>query len=149
MEGHMSEENKALVRRFVDEFQTAGKAEVANELAASDLIHHSGPAWAHAATVGLHGAKQIIATLRAAFPDLHAVIHDQIAEGDKVVTRKTFYGTHRGQFRGVSPTGKQVSINIIDIVRIADCQMVEHWSAIDWMGLMQQLETAPAPEPTG
>ena len=50
----MSEENKALVRRFVDEFQTAGKAEVANELAASDLIHHSGPAWAHAATVGLH-----------------------------------------------------------------------------------------------
>jgi predicted ester cyclase/SAM-dependent methyltransferase len=148
MEGHMSEENKALVRRFVDEFQTAGKAEVANELAAADLIHHSGPAWTRADTVGPHGAKQVIATLRAAFPDLHAVIHDQIAEGDKVVTRKTFHGTHRGQFRGVSPTGKPVSINIIDIVRIAGGQMAEHWSAIDWMGLMQQLETTPAPEPT-
>ena len=87
-------------------------------------------------------AKQVIAWLRAAFPDLHAVIHEQIAEGDKVMTRKTFCGTHRGEFRGVSPTGRQVSI---DIVRIANGQMVEHWSAIDWLGLMQQLEATAGP----
>jgi steroid delta-isomerase-like uncharacterized protein len=145
----MLDDNKALVRRFVDEFQTAGKVEVVDELVAADLIHHSGPAWTRPASVGREGAKQVIAALRAAFPDLHAVIHDQIAEGDKVVTRKTFHGTHRGEFRGASPTGKQVSIDIIDIVRIANGQMVEHWSAIDWMALMQQLETTPAPGPTG
>jgi steroid delta-isomerase-like uncharacterized protein len=141
----MLEHNKALVRRFVDEFQTAGKVEVVDELIAADLTHHSGPAWAHAASAGRDGAKQVIAWLRTAFPDLHAVIHEQIAEGDKVVTRKTFCGTHRGEFRGVPPTGKQVSIDIIDIVRIANGQMVEHWSAIDWLGLMQQLETTAGP----
>lgn len=96
-----------------------------------------------AAVVGREGAKQVIAVLRAAFPDLHAVIHDQIGEGDKVMTRKIFYGTHRGEFRGVPPTGKQVTIDVIDIVRIANGQMVEHWNVIDWMGLMQQLEATP------
>jgi predicted ester cyclase len=84
--------------------------------------------------------------LRAAFPDLHAVIHDQLAEGDKVMTRKSFSGTHRGTFWGIPPTGKQVTIDLIDILRIADGQMVEHWNLVDWMGLMQQLQTTP---PTG
>ena len=99
----MLKDNKALVRRFVTDFQAAGNAEVADELVAADLTHHSGPAWACAATVGPERARQVMAELRAAFGDLHAVIHDQIAEGDKVVTRKTFYGTHRGEFRAFRP----------------------------------------------
>lgn len=146
----MPEDNKALVRRFVDEFQAAGKTEVADELVAADLTHHSGPAWTRAATAGAAQARQAMAGLRAAFPDLHAVIHDQIAEDDKVVTRKTFYGTHRGEFRGIAPTGKQVSIDIIDIVRITNGQIAEHWNATDWTGLWQQLQaTGPglAPPP--
>ena len=144
----MLEDNKALVRRFVEEFQAAGKAEVVDELVAADLTHHSGPAWAREATVGAERVKQLMAGLRAAFPDLHVVIHDQIAEDDKVVTRKTFYGTHRGEFRGISPTGKQVSIDIIDIVRVTNGQIAEHWNATDWMGLLQQLQpTGPGLAP--
>ena len=144
----MLEDNKAVVRRFVNEFQAAGKAEVADELVAAYLTHHSGPAWTRAATAGSERAKQVMAGLRAAFGDLHAVIHDQIAEGDKVVTRKTFYGTHRGEFRGVPPTGKQVGIDIIDIVRIANGQIAEHWNVTDWMGFLEQLQaTGPSPAP--
>src|SRR6266508_44890 len=88
---------------------------------------------------------QVIAVLRAALPDLHAVIHDQIAEGDKVVTRKTFYGTHRGEFAGVPPTGKEVAIDAIDIVRIANGQVVDHWAVTDVMGFMQQVGAVPLP----
>lgn len=126
----MLEDNKALVRRYVEDFQSAGKVETANELVDTDIIHHFGPAWMRADTIGREGAKQFITMLRAAFPDLHAVIHDQIGEGDKVMTRKTFYGTYRGEFWGVHPTGKQVTIDVIDIVRIANDQMVEHWNVV-------------------
>ena len=65
--------------------------------------------------------------LRPAFPDLSVEIHDQIAEGDKVTTRKTVRGTHRGELLGVAPTGKHVEIDVIDIVRLAEGRYVEHW----------------------
>jgi steroid delta-isomerase-like uncharacterized protein len=145
----MVEDNKARVRRYVEDFQSAGKVETANELVATDIVHYRGPAWMDADTTGRTGAMGFIAMLRAAFPDLHAVIHDQIGEGDKVMTRKTFYGTHRGEFWGIPPTGKQVTIDLIDILRITDGQMVEHWNVVDWMGLMQQLEATPPTATTG
>ena len=63
------------------------------------------------------------------------------------MTRKTFYGTHRGEFWGIPPTGKKVTIDLIDILRITDGQMVEHWNLVDWMGLMQQLQAIPPPRP--
>jgi steroid delta-isomerase-like uncharacterized protein len=143
------EDNKARVRRYVEEFQSAGNVETADALVAADIIHHHGPAWTHADTTGREGAKAFITMLRAAFPDLHAVIHDQLAQGDKVMTRKSFSGTHRGEFWGIPPTGKQVTIDLIDILRITDDQMVEHWNLVDWMGLMQQLQTTPRPGPPG
>jgi predicted ester cyclase len=104
----MLEDNKARVRRYVDEFQSAGKEEAADALVAADIIHHFGLAWTRVDATGREGAKGFITMLRGAFPDLHAVIHEQLAEGDKVMTRKTFYGTHRGQFWGIPPTGRQV-----------------------------------------
>jgi hypothetical protein len=82
----------------VEDFQSAGMVETANELVAADIIHNAGPAWTRTGTTGRVGAKGFITMLRAAFPDPHAVIHDQIGEGDEVVTRKSFYGTHRGEF---------------------------------------------------
>lgn len=147
----MLEENKAIVRRFVDEFQGGRNEEVADELLASGFVHHHGQAWGEASTAGRDGVKRAFAaTFHAAFPDLRAVIHEQIAEGDKVVTRKTFYGTHLGEFMGLPPpTGKQVAIDVIDIVRIADSQMVEHWSVADLMGVMQQLGPIPSPGSAG
>ena len=68
--------------------------------------------------------------LRGAFPDLHAEIHDQLVDGDKVVTRKTFHGTHKGEFMGIAPTGREVAFDVIDIVRVRDGFMVEHWNVV-------------------
>jgi len=142
----MLEENKEIVRRFVDEYQTGRDEGVADELVASDFVHHYGRGWTEASTEGREGVKlSFAAMLHAPFPDLRAVIHDQIAEGDKVVTRKTFYGTHRGQFAGVPPTGKEVAIDAIDIVRIANGQIVDHWAVTDVMGFMQQVGAVPLP----
>lgn len=89
--------------------------------------------------------KQLFAALRAAFPDLRAEIQDQFSQGDKVVTRKTFHGTNDGEFMGMPPTEKQVSFDVIDILRLRDGQFVDHWNAVDAMGLMQQLGAVPAP----
>jgi predicted ester cyclase len=75
----------------------------------------------------------------SAYPDLHTTIEDMIAEGDKVVTRLTFGGTHQGTFQGIPPTGKQVTITGIQILRIADSKLVEHRSEFDALGMMQQL----------
>jgi predicted ester cyclase len=82
--------------------------------------------------------------LLTAFPDLKAVIHDQIAEGEKVVTRKSLHGTHRGDFLGIAPTGKAVSLEVIDILRLVDGKIVEHWNVVDLLGLLVQLGVTPA-----
>ena len=83
------------------------------------------------------------AMLRNAFPDMHAVIHDQIAEGDKVVTRKSLRCTHLGDFIGIAPTGKAVSIEVIDILRLVDGKIIEHWNTVDLFGLLHQLGVMP------
>jgi predicted ester cyclase len=66
-----------------------------------------------------------------------------VAEGDKVVTRKTFHGTHRGAFMGLPPTGNAVSFDVIDIVRIRDGQLIEHWNVVDQLTLLRQLGLVP------
>jgi steroid delta-isomerase-like uncharacterized protein len=142
-----SEENKAVVRRYVEEYQIGGRSEVATELVAEDLIHHSGPAWA-GTKIGREWATMFVTMLHGAFPDIKAVIHDQIAESDMVVTRKTFYGTHLGEFMGVAATGKSVVIDGIDIIRIADGRLAEHWTVVDTLGLMQQIGALSSPGPS-
>jgi predicted ester cyclase len=82
---------------------------------------------------------------RSAFPDFKATINDIIAEGDKVVIRMTWNGTHRGEFMGIPPTGKRVSFGVFDILRIAGGKFVEHWGQMDSMLMMQQLGVIPAP----
>ena len=82
---------------------------------------------------------------RQAFPDSYFTIEDMMAEGEKVATRKTFHGTHQGESMGILPTGQQVSMGLIDIVRIADGRVVEHWSMADNLGMMQQLGIVPLP----
>lgn len=141
-----AEENKATQRRFVEEFQTRGKMQVADELISPDFVDH---AEVPGLSPGREGVKQLFEIFRMAFPDFRAVIHDQVAEGDKVVTRKTFHGIHEGDFMGIPPTGRQVAFDVIDIVRIVDGRIVEHWNVVDQMGLMQQLGVIPSPEQAG
>lgn len=135
------EGNKAVVCHFVEEAQCRGNLGVLDEISASDYVDHSGLA----PSPGLEGTRQFFTALWAALPDLTATIHDQVAEGDKVVTRKTLTGTHKGVFMGAPATGRRISIGVIDIFRLADEKIVEHWAAIDRLELMQQLGLAPAP----
>ncbi len=131
-----SESNKAITRRFVDEVQTEGNIGAVDDFLADSFVNHSVPP-------GLppdrEGVKQLFTMFRQAFPDFRAEIHDLVAEGDEVVTRKTFYGTHEGELFGIPPTGKQVTIELIDILRVADGKITDHWNVVDQLGLMQQL----------
>ena len=90
--------------------------------------------------------KAYFAAFRRAVPDLHAPVHDMLADGDKVVTRKTFHGTHTGEFMGLPPTGNAISGDVIDIVRVRDGRFVEHWNVLDTLALMRQMRgVAPPP----
>ena len=135
-----AEANKHVVRRFVDEYQTAARQESFAELLHPDVVDRSRPP---GIPEGADGVRQQFEAFRAAFPDFHAVIHDQIAEGDKVVTRKVFHGTHHGELMGIAPAGREVQIEVIDIVRIEGGQIVEHWNVVDRLGLLQQLGALP------
>jgi steroid delta-isomerase-like uncharacterized protein len=130
----MSEQNKARIRRVIEEVYNRGDLAVVDEVAASDLVIH-GSQEIH----GREAAKQHVAALRAGFPDLHFTVEDQIAEGDIVVTRWTARGTHNGKFQSVPATGKEVRLVGTDIDRIVGGKVVECWAHVDELGLMRQL----------
>jgi predicted ester cyclase len=127
---------KDVVRRFVDEYQTGADERAFQELLDPEVVDHSRPP---GVAPGAPGVRQQFDGFRAAFPDFRATILDQVAEGDKVVTRKVFTGTHEGAFDGLEATGRQVEIHVIDIVRVADGRIVEHWNCVDRLGLLAQL----------
>ena len=137
-----AEDNKALVRRFVDEVQSGGNIDLIDESCSPGFVNHSAPPGIPADREGI---KLLTAMFRGAFPDSHFTIEDMVAEGDKVATRKTFRGTHGGDFMGMPPTGRVVSMGLIDIVRVSDGRVVEHWAMGDSLGMMQQLGVIPQP----
>ena len=111
-----TEDNKALVRRFIEEVYTKKHLVAIDELIAPNHIDHS--AAAAGSPAGPEGTRQLIGMMLTAFPDLHVTVEDMIAEGDKVVFRMTMRGTQQGAFGSIPPTGKQVTVSTIDIVRI-------------------------------
>ena len=132
-----TEEHKALARRWIDGIN-AGRPETSAEVVAPDYRMNGQP-------LGQEGARQLSAMLLAAFPDWHGTIEDLVAEGDKVVVRLTYTGTHRGEFWGIPPTGKGFTITSVELYRIADGKVVESWVGSDRLGLLQQLGVIPAP----
>jgi steroid delta-isomerase-like uncharacterized protein len=136
----MSEENKALVRRWFTELDK-GNDHIVDELVAIDYIDHNPPLPDMAP--GREGVKQANALLRAAFPDARHTIEDQIAEGGKVVTRITARATFQGAILGIPPNGKLITVEGISIHRIAGGQFVEHWAVGDNLSLYQQLGAIP------
>jgi steroid delta-isomerase-like uncharacterized protein len=139
--GVSEEENKALVRRLVEEWQAGHQPEVAREILSDDFIDRSGPVEYGAKEAGI----EWFAYMWQAFPDFSVAIKLQIAEGDMVATLKTFSGTHQGEFMGIPPTGKQVAFDVFDMLRVRDGKVVEHWNVEDSAGLMRQLGGTPAP----
>ncbi len=140
-----SEENKAVVRRVIEEMFNEGNLDAADELIAPDYVQHD-PAMPEEAR-GPEGFKEFAAAFRAAFPDLHMEIEEQIAEGDLVATRWTCTGTHDGDLMGIAPTGKRVRQPGMDISRVSDGgKVVETWEGYNSMVMMQQLGVVPSPE---
>ncbi len=140
------EANKALVRRLIEEDLNRGDPAVADEIVAEDFVDHTNPPGLQH---GRESHKQVVALFHAAFPDVTWTIEDMLAEGDTVVTRKLFRGTHHGRLMGIPPTGKPVAIGLIDMIRVVDGQVVDHWNAVDNLGLLQQLGVIPGPGLTG
>ncbi|WP_410625580.1 ester cyclase [Amycolatopsis sp. cmx-8-4] len=132
------ETNKAVVTRFNQAFIEGGDPDVFHETMGPGFVNrtpHPGQ------SAGADGAAHFFTeVLRPAFPDLAVTIHDQVAEDDRVVTRKSYRGTHRGAFQGLAPTGRAVEFGVIDIIRLDDGRYVEHWAVADIAGLRAQLE---------
>ena len=135
-----AENNKTIVRRLFEEVMK-GNLAIADELIATDYVQHS----VFGIPNGREGFKQFFMAFAAAVPDAHFVIEDVIAEGDKVVTRLTVTGTQTGTLQGIPPTGKKFSMKGIDIFRVVDGKIVEHWDAVDQLGMLQQLGVVPMP----
>jgi predicted ester cyclase len=132
--------NKQFMQRFVDEVINARDLGAIDRFAAPDFLEHvplpgQGP--------GLEGLRDAVGLFLAAFPDLHWTTEEQIAEGDAVVSRFTWTGTHGGPFLGIAPTGRRVQVwgVVIDVVR--DGVFAESRIIMDTLGLLQQLGAAP------
>ncbi len=138
-----AEHNKDLIVRFVEELFNRGNMDIVGEIFAPDFIDHE--QLPPGIPNGSEGVKVLTTMLRSAFPDFKATIDDILAEGDKVVIRMTWSGAQKGEFMGVPATGKRVSFGVIDIIRINNGKLVEHWGQMDSMSLMQQLGAIPAP----
>lgn len=136
-----AEANKALVKRFVEEFWNEGNTAAADELMAVDAEIHM-PTGEMVAPDGL---KSFARTWRGSFPDWHSTFEELIAEGDRVAERWTGRGTHRGELQGIPPTGKHVETPGSVFYRIIDGKIVEFRGQLDMMGLMQQLGVMASP----
>ncbi len=134
------QENKALVRRFVEEVQCQHNLAALDDVISPNIIDYSGKA----DPPGIEGWKLFFIQLFAGFPDVSFTIHQQLAEGNQVMTFKTFHGTHLGHFRGIPPTGKPVSFDIIDLFTVVDGRLAEHWCVADELRQMQQIGAIPA-----
>lgn len=126
------EQNKAMVRRFFEEVWNQGKDDVIDEIFAPTVIFNG-------QSITREALKRALAGRRAAFTDIHVTVEDQVAEGDKVSTRRTWRARHHGPYRGVVPTGKQVTWTQISVVRFSEGRVVEDWAVGDELSILQQL----------
>jgi steroid delta-isomerase-like uncharacterized protein len=136
----VTEDNKELVRLLIEEDISRGNVAVAERIISPDFHDHTNPPGMQH---GLEGHLAIVSLFRNSFPDMQWTIDDMIGEGDKVAIRTTLRATHQGEFFGIPPTGRQVTVTGIHILRIADGKIAEHWGNNDDLGMMQQLGVAP------
>lgn len=139
------EQNKALFRRLVEEVFNKGNMSTIDEFLAPNFVERE--VLPPGTPSGREGVKQLTMMFRTAFPDFNVSIDDMIAEGDKIVARTTWSGTQKGEFMGIPSSGKRVSFDVIDIIRISEGKGVEHWGVMDSSALMQQLGVIPAGPP--
>jgi len=139
-----TKENKALMRRFFEEWNK-GKAAIMADVdkgCANDIVAHSSTG---REMRGLKDFKQFLSGIWDAFPDIHYTLDDLFIEGDKAVLRYSWTGTHKGSLMGIPPTNKKVTMWAIEIYRFVNGKLVEAWGRIDTFGLTQQLGAIPTP----
>lgn len=130
-------ENKAIVRRTVEELWNQGDYRLIDEFVAADFVWHD---------TGISSSKALrdyVTAMRTAFPDVRVIITDQVAERDRVVLRCVWKGTHQGEWMGIAPTGKLVTWTMILICRTTDEKIVEAWAEQNLFGFLQQLGAVP------
>jgi len=133
--------NKALVRRFIEDFWAGGDLARVGEFLPDDYTEHNllpgqGP--------GLEGYRRRFVALRAGLPDVTITVDDLFGEGDRVVARVTIRGTHRGPLFGVAPTGRRIELSAINVYRVAGGKVAERWGQQDVLGALRQMGAAPA-----
>jgi steroid delta-isomerase-like uncharacterized protein len=136
----MSDEHKTAARNFIEKGLNQKDISALETYFSPHLTDHALPP---GLPPGLEGRKIFASALLAAFPDLQVEVEELVAEGEKVVTRYSVRGTHKGDLMGVPATGKEISITGIAIDRFENGQSVEHWEIIDQLGMMQQLGVVP------
>ena len=136
-ESPAAQRNRTLSQRYFEEVWNQGQVDALDELLTPDYINHT-PSTPDPPP-GAAGLKPIVLAIRKAFPDLHYEIQDAIATDDTVVMRVRMTGTHRGDLFGLAPTGRKISVDQINIERIRDGRIAEHWRVTDELGLMKQL----------
>jgi len=131
--------SRDIVNLMIEEIQNNKHVELCDELFSEDFINHTPPP---GVANDRDGMRQIFSMIHDAFPDGRLQVLDQISDGNKVWTRKTFTGTHSGAFRGIAPTGRTVTYEVIDILAIENGKMTQHWSIVDRLSFLQQLGVA-------
>jgi len=132
----VSEAAKAVVRRNTEEVQGQGRFDVFDELFADAFIDHTTQP---GTTPDKAGVRRLYTYLREAFQDFHAEIHWQRADGDTVTTYKTYYGTHEGEFLGIAPTHRKIHFETVDVMRVQNGKITDHWGVGNLLLLMQQI----------
>src|SRR5262245_10998953 len=127
---------KAVVRRNTEEVQGNGNFEVFEELFADAFVDHTPQP---GTTPDKAGVRKLYTYLRLAFPDFHAEIHWQLADGDRVTTYKTYHGTHEGEFLGIAPTHCKIHFESVDVMRVQNGKITDHWGVGNLLALMQQI----------
>lgn len=136
------EKNKALARRWLEQVWSKGNLAELDELYAANFVWHWAPP---GVASNREGYRQFVTANFAAFSDVRCPAEEIVAEGDKVVVRWTWRATHKGEYMGIAPTGKQITMTGICILRIADGKIAEEWGEMDMLGMMQQLGAVPSP----
>jgi steroid delta-isomerase-like uncharacterized protein len=131
-----SEAAKAVVRRNTEEVQAKGGFDVFDELFADDFTDHTPQP---NTTPDKAGVRKLYTDIRAAFPDFHAEIHWQLAGGDRVTTYKTYHGTHEGPFLGVAPTHRRIHFETVDVMRVQNGKITDHWGVANFLSLLRQI----------
>lgn len=137
------EENRGIARRWNDEIWAKGSLAAIDELLATGFVFNYPPT---GVAPDLEGYKQTVTDWLAPFADVHCTIEDMVAEGDKIAVRWIWNGTHTGEYMGIAPTRKQVTVTGTSILRIEDGKIVKEWGEMDMLGMMQQLGAFPASE---